>query len=68
MSENDYIAEYIKEKYPEFIDTFDFSCWKLVKVFGEMFEAIKNGFDIIRVLERHKETEGINENEQGCDE
>ena len=46
MNENDYIAEYVKERHPEIVESFDFAMWKLVKVAIKMrddfFEAIKN--------------------------
>lgn len=29
MSENDYIAEYIKENRPEIVHSIDFYCWKI---------------------------------------
>lgn len=31
MSENDYIAEYVKERYPEVIHTVDYAIWKFGK-------------------------------------
>ena len=33
MSENDYIAEYVKEKMPEITHTFDFAMWKMMRSF-----------------------------------
>lgn len=38
MSENDYIAEYVKEKRPEIIGTIDFVVWKIGK---EISNAVK---------------------------
>ena len=32
MSENDYIAEYVKEKRPELIKSFDYQIWKMIKI------------------------------------
>lgn len=38
-TENDYIAEYIREKYPRLLGI-DFSLWKIARSFSEIF---KNG-------------------------
>lgn len=40
MSENDYIAEYVKEKRPEIIGTIDFVVWKIGKVLSNTVEAV----------------------------
>ena len=42
MSENDYIAEYIKEKYPALIG-FDYTMWKLGRQYAEFVEGIAKG-------------------------
>ena len=42
MTENDYIAEYIKEKRPEIIDTLDFHLWKLVKTLTNVMNNVTN--------------------------
>ena len=41
MSENDYIAEYIKEKYPALIG-FDYTMWKLGRKSSEFIDEIVN--------------------------
>ena len=41
MSENDYIAEYIKENRPEIVHSIDFYCWKIKRVFEEVANGIK---------------------------
>ena len=50
MSDNDYIAEYIKEKYPALLG-FDFAMWKLGRQFSEavidMCKGIENTFNAI---------------------
>lgn len=50
MSDNDYIAEYIKEKYPTLLGL-DFAMWKLSKRFSEavidMCKGIENTFNAI---------------------
>lgn len=42
MSENDYIAEYIKEKYPALIG-FDYAMWKLGRQYAEFVKDIAKG-------------------------
>jgi demethoxyubiquinone hydroxylase (CLK1/Coq7/Cat5 family) len=40
MSENDYIAEYIKERRPEIINCIPFFAWKMGRMVRNMGEAI----------------------------
>lgn len=40
MSENDYIAEYVKEKRPEIIGTIDFVAWKFRKVVSNTVKTV----------------------------
>lgn len=46
MNENDLIAEYIKKRYPEILQTMDFAVFKLgkaiSKVITDCFDPIKN--------------------------
>lgn len=46
MNENDLIAEYIKERYPEILQTMDFTVFKvgkaISKVINDCFDPIKN--------------------------
>lgn len=35
MRENDYIAEYVKEVYPELLETYSFASWKIRRVATE---------------------------------
>lgn len=44
MSENDYIAEYIKEKRPEIISSFDFFMWKMAKMIAGTVKSIVDAF------------------------
>jgi len=46
MSENDYIAEYVKERHPGIL-TFDYAAWKLARSISEFGVAMK---DIISKL------------------
>ena len=48
MSENDLIAEYVKENYPDLLETFDFAAYKLlahVRKTGEEFAAAISEID-----------------------
>lgn len=40
MTENDYIAEYIKEKRPELIKSFDYLIWKMGKILENFAEDV----------------------------
>lgn len=44
MSENDYIAEYIKEKRPELIRSFDFVFWKMSRITADAVKKIIDTF------------------------
>lgn len=52
MTENDYIAEYIKEKRPEIISGFDFVAWKLTKTMNivaeQLSEALEKAFEGVK--------------------
>lgn len=54
MSENDVIAEYVKENYPDLLETFDFAAYKLsahVRKIGEEFAATISEMDFSGVKE-----------------
>ena len=42
MSENDCIAEYVKERCPELLNTVDFNLWKLRKASDEATDELCN--------------------------
>ena len=44
MSENDYIAEYIKERRPELIRLFDFILWKMSRITANAVKKIIDTF------------------------
>lgn len=44
MRENDYIAEYIKEKRPEIISSFDFFMWKMEKIIAGTVKSVVDAF------------------------
>ena len=49
MSENDYIAEYVKEKRPEIIGTIDFAVWKIGKIVSNTVKSVTEAFKGISV-------------------
>ena len=46
MSENDVIAEYVKERYPWILDTIDFAIYKLKMQWKSMANEIKESLRI----------------------
>lgn len=44
MSENDVIAEYVKERYPWILDTIDFAAYKLKMQWKTMVDEFKESF------------------------
>ncbi len=46
MSENDVIAEYVKERYPGMLDTIDFDIYKLKMQWKPMANEIKESLRI----------------------
>ena len=40
MTENDYIAEYVKEKLPSILNTADFRIWKCIKTVSNVVDEI----------------------------
>lgn len=44
MSENDVIAEYVKERYPWILDTIDFAIYKLKMQWKPMVDELKESF------------------------
>lgn len=53
MSENDYIAEYIKEKYPRLLGV-EFALWKFGRVFQTMAQDIVEAFKNMTPEEREE--------------
>lgn len=47
MTENDYIAEYVKERCPELLNTVDYSMWKLGKAASEFVQTIADSIKAI---------------------
>ena len=68
MNENDLIAEFIKEKYPELLKTYEFAYFrmekaaeKLVNDFLNWFEENKIAKTILELLDKHETQEGEEE-------
>ena len=56
QSENDYIAEYIREKYPRLLGM-DFAIWKMPKLLSNAIKDIANAFKQINEKEEKEEVE-----------
>lgn len=46
-TENDYIAEYVKQRCPEVIQTIDYRFWRLGKAVEEFAQTITDSFKFI---------------------
>lgn len=44
MSENDLIAKYIKERFPEILNTYDFALYKFSYVCKDVVNSFENTF------------------------
>lgn len=42
-SENDYIAEFVKERYPEILDTFEYASYRLNVACCELRDCVAEG-------------------------
>jgi hypothetical protein len=69
MTENDYIAEYIKEKRPEIISSLDFIFWKIGKSVEVAINDITSGLKNIFISEKEEQDNDIqgDETEDGID-
>ena len=47
MTENDYIAEYVKERCPELLNTMDYSLWRLGKAVSVAVQTIADSIKAI---------------------
>lgn len=57
-TENDYIAEYVKQKHPEILQSLDFLCWKAGHV---LCDALKEATDAIVAMFKGLSLEDIKE-------
>lgn len=56
QKENDYIAEYIREKYPKLLGM-DFAMWKIPKLLSNAIKDMANAFKHINSDEEKEEVE-----------
>ena len=63
MTENDYIAEYVKERCPEVIQTIDYSLWRVGKAVNEAVQAIVDSLKAIDWSKSVEEWERQEDNE-----
>lgn len=45
MKENDYIAEYVRERRPEIITSVDYLTWRFVKAFNNCMDGFSGAID-----------------------
>ncbi len=68
MTENDYIAEYVKERCPELLNTVDYNLWKLSKAASEAAQTLVDSikaidWSIVPIDDLVKECEKQEDNE-----
>lgn len=69
MSEEEIIAKYVMEKYPEILNTIDYASYRASIKFKEMMDGFKEGLDKFLkaakpIMDRiNKETEGVADDE-----
>lgn len=64
MSENDIIAQYVREKYPEILTGVDFGLYKFSLAWRNMANDLKELFKNIDFSKLAKRVNGSEENEQ----
>lgn len=64
MSENDIIAQYVREKYPEILTSVDFGLYKFSLACRNMANDLKEAFKNIDFSKLAKQVNGSEENEQ----
>ena len=64
MSENDIIAQYVREKYPEILTSVDFELYKFSLAWRNMVNDLKEAFKNIDFSKLAKQVNGSEENEQ----
>ena len=61
MTENDYIAEYIREKRPELITSLDFVFWKIGRITTDAFKGFAEALRNIQIPSAATEAEHAEE-------
>ena len=62
MNKNDIIAEYIKERYPELLNTTDFALYKFSCACRKIVDGLKEAFgniDFSELLDQLKESDSV---------
>lgn len=66
MTENDYIAEYVRERRPEIITSFDFIGWKMARIFQNAAKDIANAFKNVDITELCKAAAAAGDEIRDC--
>ena len=61
MNENDYIAEYVKEKRPEILTSFDFIGWKMARIVSDAITSVVDALKGLSDTELEKLNEDLKE-------
>ena len=64
MSENDIIAQYVREKYPEILTSVDFELYKFFLAWRNMVNDLKEAFKNIDFSKLAERVNGSEDNEQ----
>ena len=64
MSENDIIAQYVREKYPEILTSVDFELYKFSLAWRNMVNDLKEAFKNIDFSKLAERVNGSKDNEQ----
>lgn len=65
MSENDYIAEYVKENHPEIITSFNFGLWKAQKILNNSLQRMVENLKTIDFSGLNKALEDMKKQQEG---
>ena len=66
MTENDYIAEYVKERRPEITTSLDFVGWKMARIFQNAVKDIANAFKNVDITELCKAAAAAGDEIRDC--
>lgn len=66
MKENDYIAEYVRERRPEIITSFDFVGWKMCRIMQNAVKDIAKAFKNVDITELCKAAAAAGDEIKDC--
>ena len=66
MTENDYIAEYVKERHPGIL-TFDYAVWRLTRAICEFGISMREAISRISVKDLNRMMEEVEDGDSGED-